>query len=67
MEARIEAKAEELKQEAKVICTRLPALLDAQHKLAASVPEFKPYARMTQEDVDDCADDIDREGAWSAK
>jgi len=22
--------------------------------LAASVPEFKPYARMTQDDVEDC-------------
>jgi hypothetical protein len=64
MEERIEARAEALKQEAKIICTRLPALLDAQHKLAASVPEFKPYARMTQEDVDDCADDIDHDGAW---
>lgn len=67
MEAHIEARAEALKQEAKVICTRLPALLDAQHKLAASLPAFEPYASMTQEDVDDCARDIDRDGAWSTK
>lgn len=67
MKARIEAQAETLKQEAKVICTRLPALLDAQRKLAAAVPEFRPYADMTQEDVDDCARDIDHDGAWSSK
>ena len=67
MEERIEARAEALKEEAKVICTHLPALLDAQRKLAASVPEFKPYANMTSDDVDDCARDIDRDGAWSTK
>jgi hypothetical protein len=67
MEDRIEAKASELKEEAKLICTRLPALLDAQQKLAASMPEFRPYASMDQEDVDDCARDIDRDGAWSTK
>ena len=67
MEDRIEAKAEALKQDAKVICTRLPALLDAQHKLAAWVPEFTPKAGLTQEAVDDCDSDIDRKGAWSTK
>jgi len=40
-------------------------MLDTQRKLAAAVPEFKPYADMTQDDVDDCARDIDRDGAWS--
>ncbi len=67
MEDRIEAQAQTLKDEAKLICTRLPALLDAQRKLAAAVPEFRPYADMTQEDVDDCASDIDRDGVWSTK
>ena len=65
MEQRIEARAEKLKQEAKVICDRLPAMLDTQQKLAASLPAFKPYANMTQDDVDDCARDIDHDGVWS--
>lgn len=65
MEGRIEARAEKLKQEAKVICDRLPAMLDTQQKLAASLPAFKPYANMTQDDVDDCARDIDHDGVWS--
>lgn len=66
MEQRIQAKADKLKQDARVICDRLPAMLDTQHKLAASLPAFKPYANMTQDDVDDCARDIDRDGGvWS--
>lgn len=59
IEQRVEARAQELKEEAKVICTRLPAMLEVQQKLAASLPEFKPYATMTQEDVDDCMDDLE--------
>ena len=41
------------------LCSRLPALLTAQQALAASVPEFKPYASMDQADVDDCANQSD--------
>ncbi len=41
------------------LCSRLPALLSAQQALAASVPEFKPYASMDQSDVDGCADATD--------
>lgn len=67
MKDRVEAQAQALKDEAMLICKRLPGLLDAQRKLAAAVPEFRPYADMTQEDVDDCASDIDRDGAWSTK
>lgn len=61
MEQRVEAEADKLKQEAKVICTQLPALLATQQQLAASLPAFQPYATMTQEDVDDCADDLQDE------
>ena len=61
MEQRVEAEADMLKQEAKVICRQLPALLAAQDALAASLPEFQPYATMTRDDVDDCMDDLDDE------
>jgi hypothetical protein len=64
---RIEAQAEALKQQAKVICKQLPPMLATQQALAASLPEFKPYATMTASDVEDCARDIDHEGAWSTK
>lgn len=53
-EQRMEAKGKAIEAEAMKLCTRLPSLLARQQALAASVPEFKPYARMTQEDIDDC-------------
>lgn len=67
IEKRVEAEAMKLKAEARVLCDQLPPMLATQQKLAASLPEFKPYATMTRDDVDDCAKDIDREGAWSTQ
>ena len=38
-------------------------MLVSQQKLAAALPAFKPYATMTQQDVDDCGKDMkDRNG-----
>ena len=54
IEQRIEKQAEGIKGAAKQLCDRLPALKAAQDKLAAAVPEFKPYARMEDSDVKDC-------------
>lgn len=54
IEQRIEKEAEGIKSAAKQLCDRLPALKAAQDKLAAAVPEFKPYARMDDSDVKDC-------------
>lgn len=56
-EQRMEAQGEKIKVEAVKLCTQLPGLLAGQQALAASLPEFKPYARMTQEDIDDCGKD----------
>lgn len=57
--ARIEAAAAEL-------CSRLPALLASERRLAAALPEFAPYAQMDDGDIDDCMDDHDR-GATDAQ
>ena len=57
-EKKIEAEAVKIEAEAMKICTRLPGLMAGQQALAASLPEFKPYARMTQEDIDDCGKDV---------
>ena len=56
-EQRMEAQGEKIKVEAVKLCAQLPGLLAGQQALAASLPEFKPYARMTQEDIDDCGKD----------
>ena len=56
-EQRMEAQGKKIEAEAMKLCTQMPALLASQQALSASMPEFKPYARMTQEDVDDCGKD----------
>ena len=67
MERSVEAEAKKLQAEARVLCTKLPAVLESQQRLAASLPEFKPYATMTQADVDDCVKDMEDEGTWSTQ
>lgn len=51
---RIDAAGKRIEAEAHQICAQLPPLLETQQRLAASLPEFKPYANMTREDIDDC-------------
>ena len=51
---RIEAQGALLEANAKQICRQLPAMRESQQQLAASLPQFKPYATMTQENIDDC-------------
>ena len=63
---KIEAEAEKLKVEAMAICTQLTPLLASQNALAAALPEFKPYARMEQSDIDECMDDENSNDAASA-
>lgn len=67
IEKRVEAEAGKIEAEARLLCKQMPPMLATQQKLAASLPEFKPYATMTQDDVDDCADDIDHKGVWATK
>lgn len=40
------------------ICQRLPQLRDSQQALAASLPEFRPYATLGEDDVADCERDV---------
>lgn len=59
IEDRIKPQTEQIKAAAAKICLRLPDMLASQQKLAAAMPEFRPYATMTQNDIDDCGKDID--------
>lgn len=61
MNARIEARADDIRQAARQLCERLPALMSAQQQLASAVPAFAPYASMDQDAVDTCR----REGSVS--
>jgi len=46
-----------------LICDRMPALRDAQQRLAADLPAFRPYARLEPQDADACRNDVRREFA----
>ena len=52
--AHIKAEAEQVKNSARDLCKKLPDLLSAQNELAAAMPEFKPYARMTPDKLKNC-------------
>jgi hypothetical protein len=59
LERRVEAKVQrEIKPAVLQICHRLPQLVDSQQALAASVPEFRPYATLQREDAGDCERDV---------
>ena len=40
------------------ICRQLPAVRDSQQRIAASLPQFRPYATLQQRDVDSCERDL---------
>lgn len=56
-EARMEAEGQGLEAEGRKLCERMQPLYDRQQALAASLPAFKPYATMTQAEVEDCGND----------
>ncbi len=57
IDASIKPQTDKIEAAAKQLCTRLPTLQASQQKLAAALPEFKPYATMTQKDIEDCGKD----------
>ncbi|WP_449467004.1 DUF2884 family protein [Stenotrophomonas humi] len=56
IEERVNAEAAKIEASASKICDQLPALLATQQQLAATIPEFAPYAKMDQGDIDECRD-----------
>jgi len=63
IEASIKPQTDKIEAAAAKLCQRLPDLLSTQQKLAAAMPEFRPYATMQQKDIDDCGKDMtDKKG-----
>ena len=59
LERRVEATVQrEIQPMVLQICHRLPQLRDSQQALAASVPEFRPYATLDSDDAENCERDI---------
>lgn len=62
IEAAIKPQTDRIQAAALELCKRLPDLRAAQQQLATAMPAFKPYATMTQEDVQDCDKNIANSG-----
>jgi len=58
LDKRMEAEGRRIEAEAMKICDLLPHMLATQDRLATALPAFKPYARMTQDDIDDCGKEV---------
>jgi hypothetical protein len=50
----VEAKAAKVEAQAENLCRDLGKLAATQDALAASLPEFKPYALIEEKEIDDC-------------
>ncbi len=57
IERAVEAQASGLKEDAAKLCERLPVFIATQDRLSAALPEFRPYANATADDVADCWSD----------
>lgn len=62
IETDIKPQTDKIQAAAMQLCKRLPGLMASQQKLAAAMPVFRPYATMTQKDIDDCGRHIDKNG-----
>jgi hypothetical protein len=60
---RVEAQAQGIKTAARGLCDRLPAMFDAQAKVVAAIPEFAPFAKTQDRDVQHCKQDVDAHDA----
>lgn len=64
LESRIERTVKlQIEPAVRGLCRQLPALRDSQQDLASSLPQFKPYATLEADDIDDCERDVRREFA----
>jgi hypothetical protein len=54
---------QEIEPAVRGICRQLPAMLDSQQRLSASLPQFRPYATLEADDVANCENDIRNEFA----
>ena len=54
---------QEIEPAVRGICRQLPAMMDSQQRLSASVPQFRPYATLEADDVANCEKDFRNEFA----
>ena len=49
---------QEIEPAVRGICRQLPAMMDSQQRLSASLPQFRPYASLEADDVANCERDL---------
>lgn len=54
---------QEIEPAVRGLCRQLPALRESQQRLAGNLPQFKPYATLEADDIDDCERDVRHEFA----
>ena len=54
---------QEIEPAVRGICRQLPAMMDSQQRLSASLPQFRPYATLESDDVANCEREIRNEFA----
>lgn len=59
IDAKIEAEARKIEQQAMQLCRRLVTIKTSQDALAEQLPAFKPYATIDVDDVNDCQSNHD--------
>lgn len=59
VEVRVEAEASKIRASVRELCAHLPALMASQQAVAAALPAFRPYATMTQDEIDECGSDLE--------
>lgn len=57
IDAKVRAETDKIEAEARRLCSHLTGVRTAQDALAAQVPQFRPYANLDQQDIDDCGKD----------
>lgn len=57
IDEKVKAQSSKLEAAALQMCDALPGMMASQDRLAAALPEFKPYANLTQSDIDECRDE----------
>jgi len=62
IERNVRSQASKVEDAAMALCDALPGMMESQNRLAAAMPEFKPYANMTQSDIDECRSDAKHKG-----
>ncbi len=62
IEKKVQAEAAKVEAAALQLCNHLPGMMESQDRLAAALPEFRPYANLTQSDIDDCRKEASEKG-----